>query len=108
MCRKWAAGPFLALDCGTDLEISGEENISVFNSSDWAERAFCKKCGTALFYRLKESRQHIVSSELFEGLELNFDHQIFVDEKPGYYAFANETKDMTGAEVFAAAMEGKH
>ena len=30
-----------------------------------------------------------------------FTHQIFVDEKPEYYDFKNETQNMTGAEVFA-------
>ena len=37
---------------------------------------------------------------LFEDEEnLVMDHQIFIDEKPEYYKFANETKEMTGAEV---------
>jgi hypothetical protein len=31
-----------------------------------------------------------------------FKTQIFIDEKPGYYEFANKTHNMTGAEVFAA------
>jgi hypothetical protein len=30
-----------------------------------------------------------------------FDHQVFIDEKPAYYDFANKTEDMTGAELFA-------
>jgi hypothetical protein len=30
-----------------------------------------------------------------------FDHQVFIDERPGFYEFANKTKDMTGAELFA-------
>ena len=29
------------------------------------------------------------------------EHQVFIDEKPDYYSFANETKNMTGAEIFA-------
>ena len=102
MCRTWSAGPFLAVDCGADIEVEGKENISVFISSDWAERGFCKNCGTNLFYRLKETGQHIVSSEIFNETELNFDHQIFIDEKPTYYDFSNQTQNMTGAEVFAA------
>ncbi len=102
MCRKWSAGPFLAVDCGSDVKIEGEEHLGVYHSSDWAERAFCKKCGTNLFYRFKKTQQYIVSSEIFTETELNFDHQIFIDEKPDYYAFSNETKNMTGAEVFAA------
>jgi len=64
MCRKWSSGPYLAVDCGSDVKINGEENVSVYNSSEWAERAFCKQCGTNLFYRLKSTKQHMVSSEI--------------------------------------------
>mgnify|MGYP001054908456 CR=1 FL=1 len=102
MCRQWVGGPFLAVDAGTELTITGEQNVERFSSSDWAERAFCKKCGSALFYRLKQNNQHIVSAGLF-GVSSDFtlDHQIFIDEKPHYYSFANQTHNMTGAEVFA-------
>lgn len=101
-CRKWGGGPMMAADCGTEVELEGEENIAVFNSSEWAERGFCKACGTHLFYRLKGNGQYIMPAGLFaEDDGLVFDHQVFIDEKPGYYAFANETKDMTGAELFA-------
>ena len=102
MCRKWGGGPYLAVDCGTNVSLEGEENISVFNSSEWAERGFCKKCGTHLFYRLKESNQCIMPVGLFDDDPgFVFEHQIFIDEKPAWYCFANETQDMTGAEVFA-------
>jgi hypothetical protein len=92
----------MAVDCGTDVSFEGEENISTFSSSEWAERGFCKKCGSNLFYRLKESGQTIMTAGLFddEG-RFVFEEQIFIDEKPAYYRFANETKDLTGAEVFA-------
>ncbi len=92
----------MATDCGTDVSFEGEENISVFNSSDWAERGFCNKCGTHLFYRLKESKQYIMPIGLFDDQKMFiFDHQIFIDEKPSFYSFSNETNNMTGAEVFA-------
>ena len=102
MCRRWGGGPFMEIDCGADVEIDGEENISVFDSSDWAERGFCRNCGTHLFYRLKESGQHMIPVGLFEDSEsLVFESQVFIDEKPDYYEFTNETKDLTGAEIFA-------
>ena len=92
----------MAVDCGSDVTIEGEENVSIFNSSEWAERGFCNKCGSHLFYRLKGNNQYIVPVGLFDDLlGVIFDHQVFVDEKPAYYAFGNETKNMTGAEVFA-------
>ena len=79
-----------------------QENIEVFASSDWAERGFCKKCGSHLFYRLKQANQYIMPAGIFDnGEKLVFDHQIFIEEKPEYYSFANKTHNMTGAEVFA-------
>jgi len=101
-CRRWTGGPLFAVDCGTDVSFGGEELISVFDSSEWAQRGFCSKCGSHLFYRLKESGLYIMPAGLFEGDEqLVLDHQVFIDEKPEYYSFANETSTMTGAEVFA-------
>ena len=102
MCRKWGGGPLLTVDCGAEVSFEGEENISVFSSSEWAERGFCNKCGSHLFYRLKERNQYIMPLGLFDNdKSFVFDHQIFIDEKPSFYSFANETSDMTGAEVFA-------
>ncbi len=103
-CRKWG-GPLLAIDCGTDVSFTNEQNISVYDSSDWAQRGFCKKCGSHLFYQLKQSKQYIMPVGLFEGDEFVLDHQIFIDEKPSFYCFANKTKNMTGAEVFAEFAE---
>lgn len=101
MCRKWTAGPLLSVECGADVEFEGESNISIYNSSDWAERGFCAKCGTHLFYRLKQNQLYFMSVGVFDSCDdFDFDHQVFIDEKPAYYCFANETKNMTGAELF--------
>lgn len=102
MCRKWTGGPLLAVDCGADVSFEGKENISIFESSAWAERGFCKQCGTHLFYRLKGKNHYILPTGVFDdNEEFIFDHQIFIDEKPSFYSFSNETKNMTGVEVFA-------
>ena len=92
----------MAVDCGSEVEFEGKDYISVFESSEWAERGFCSRCGTHLFYRLKQSGQVIAPAGLFSDQSgFTFDHQVFIDEKPDYYEFANETRDMTGAEIFA-------
>lgn len=102
MCRKWAGGPFMGIDCGSAVSFEGKEHISVFDSSEWAERGFCSKCGSHLFYRLKQNDQYIMPIGLFGNAEgIVFDHQVFIDEKPAYYSFADDTKNMTGAELFA-------
>ncbi len=102
MCRRWGGGPLLAIDCGTEVVIEGEADVAVFDSSMWAERGFCRKCGTHLFYRIKQTGQLIIPVGIFgDDTRLAFDHQVFIDEKPGWYSFANSTQDMTGAELFA-------
>lgn len=102
MCRKWGGGPLIAVDAGADVDFSGAENIKAFESSDWAERGFCRVCGTHLYYRLKQSGQYILPVGLLDDAEgLVFDHQVFIDAKPALYDFANTTENLTGAELFA-------
>ena len=102
MCRNWGGGPFLVIDCGTEVSFESEEDVSVFESSKWAERGFCRKCGSHLYYRLKESNEFHMPVGLFDDDQGRvFDHQVFIDEKPSFYSFANKTRDLTGAELFA-------
>jgi hypothetical protein len=102
MCRKWGGGALLGVECNSDVTFEGEENIGIYQSSEWAERGFCKKCGSHLFYRLKDSQHYYIPVGIFDNNEgLIFDLQVFIEEKPEYYSFANETKNMTGAELFA-------
>ena len=100
MCRKWGGGPFMEVDCGTEVSFSGEDKISIFDSSQWAQRGFCSQCGSHLFYQLKGTGQYMIPVGLFDDEGFVFDHQVFIDEKPFYYHFTNKTKDMTGQQVF--------
>jgi len=102
MCRKWSGGPMLAIDSGELRSISNESLVTRYQSSEWAERGFCTKCGTHLFYYLKPASQYHFPIGLLDiGSNYKLSHQIFIDEKPEYYSFSNETQNMTGAEVFA-------
>lgn len=102
MCRKWSGGPALTIDGGKNISFKGEEFISVYNSSAWAERGFCKLCGTHLFYRLKDSNYCNFPLGLIDGADkFKFQMQIFIDSKPQCYEFLNKTETMTEAEVIA-------
>ena len=102
MCRRWSGGPTFAIHADKDVEIEGREHVGSYRSSDWAERAFCKVCGCNLYYRLVEADSYVVMAGLLEDQsDLSLASQIFIDEKPDFYSFANETTTMTGAEVFA-------
>ena len=44
-CRTWSGTPALGVSVGS-VEFTGTEHIGVYGSSPWAERGFCKSCGT--------------------------------------------------------------
>lgn len=101
-CKKWGGAPYFAVKCGTDVIIEGESNIKVFDSSEWAERGFCQKCGTHLFYRFKESKEYRIPLGFLDDEEgLFLEQQYFVDMKSCVYQLNNKTDDLTAAEVFA-------
>ena len=66
MCRRWTAGPMFTLDCGGTLKIEDATHLGVYRSSEWAERCFCKQCGTSLYYRLVDREFYAVSAEAID------------------------------------------
>ncbi len=53
MCQRWAGSMLLGLTVPEDsITFEGGDNIKTFQSSDWAERAWCDKCGSNLYYRV--------------------------------------------------------
>ena len=102
MCRKWGGGPLFAVECESEVDFEGAEHISTFSSSEWAERGFCQKCGTHLFYRLKQEGHFAIPVGLFDGADQwQLTEQIFIEQKPSFYSFAEKTKNLTGEEAFA-------
>ena len=101
-CRTWGGGPFFAVQCGTEVEINGAENIKEYKSSPWAVRGFCANCGTHLFYRLNKTGSYNMPVGLFLKInDLVMTMQYFSDQRPDYYCFSNQTQEMTEAEIKA-------
>jgi hypothetical protein len=103
MCRNWHGSPAMAasFDDGVHI-VEGGDLIQRYQSSEWAERAFCSKCGTTLYYHLTDSEMiHSSQAGLFDlpaGLEIH--EEIFVDEQPDYYRFDTTAPRITSAEMF--------
>ena len=89
----------LAVHCGPDVEFSDAESIAVYASSQWAERAFCKSCGTHLYYKLLATGEYFVPAGAFESGDFKLASQIYVDKKPDYYSFSNQTPMLTEQQV---------
>lgn len=109
MCQRWAAGPLVAVHAvsGT-LTLEGEEHLGVYPSSDWGERCFCMTCGSPLIWRSRDGSIVGISAGALndtDGFVLS--EQIFIEEKPPYYEFANETENLTGPELIAKMTGGE-
>jgi len=101
MCRRWGSSAFLAIECGGDVQFEGEDNITRYKSSDWAERGFCKSCGSNLFYALiSTGHYHLSVGTLDDQNGLEMTNQIFIDKKPDNYGFSNTTPVLTEEEAF--------
>lgn len=108
MCRRWSGGVFLSVAC-TDITFADPDALGVYASSDWGERGFCKGCGSSLLWRSKDGAHLAVSIQAFaDPGAFPFATQIFIEEKPASYHFRESTRDMTGAQVFAAFAPGQN
>jgi hypothetical protein len=102
MCRRWAGGPVFSTIV-SDVTFEGAENILRYDSSEWAERASCRRCGSNLFYYLKPAKQYMICVGAFdEPKNFVLAGEIFIDHKPDGYDFAGNLPQQTEAEVLAA------
>ena len=104
MCQRWG-GAFYAGVKGEAADVTGEDAVTVYRSSPWAERAFCGTCGSNLWYRFLPTGGRSFLAGLFDlPSGFGIEQQIFVDEKPDWYDIVQESPMLTGPEVIAEAM----
>lgn len=106
MCRKWSGGVYMGVQVPKGgLDIDGEENLSIYTSSPWAERVFCKVCGSSIFYRVTapgpmNGEMHVGFGTIDDVEDVALTGELFIDLKPEAYAFAGDGRhQMTEAEV---------
>ena len=103
MCRRWG-GAFYAALAGDTFEIGGEEAITAYASSGWAERAFYSRCGSNVWWRFKPTGNRSFSAGLFdEASSLSIEKEIFVEESANWCELQGDHPRQTGAEVVAEA-----
>ncbi len=107
MCRRWSGGIELGLQIMPDrITWEGMDDVATYKSSEWAERGWCRKCGSSLFWRLTAEGPMSGLTALcagtldtLDGLELT--SEVYIDQKPAGHAFAGERTRMTEADVMA-------
>jgi len=105
MCRRWTGSALLAVEIPAEsITFHGQESIKTTQSSPWAERAWCNRCGTGLWYRVTDKGPMNANYEIPVGLFDSLDNmhlisEIYSDIKPDAFSFADKTTKMTRAEV---------
>jgi hypothetical protein len=87
-CRKQSGHYCAATNIAdSDIEVTGTENVTWYQASDFARRGFCKTCGSALFWKHNERAEISVLAGSFDQPSgLKGDRHIFVEDKGDYYA----------------------
>lgn len=104
-CRKWTGGPLMTFE--SSVVFTKNDGLATYTSSQWAERGFCRDCGSCLFYRITADGPHqgqtlLTYGSLDDPKGLVLDHEVYTDKKPDGYGFAGDLKGMTEAEIMAA------
>ncbi len=104
MCQRWVGAAYRGVSVATDnLKITGQENISVFVSSDFAERANCNKCGSPIWWRLTAG-PNVGNTSIPVGLlddsdGLVLSTELFVDLKNSTNETPESWEKLTEADV---------
>ena len=102
MCQRWSAGMFMGVHTKSLDFTRGEDKLTVFKSSEWANRAFCSVCGSNIYYHAPEFGGPSVGLGLLDDTSaLTIEMQHFIDKKPAGFTIKEESKARTTAEIEA-------
>ncbi|WP_165390384.1 GFA family protein [Thalassococcus sp. S3] len=100
MCRRWSGSMQMGIEVAPNqIRIEGGP-ISRYRSSSFAERAWCKICGSALWFKdLGEDDPYEVAPGLFENAGgARLVREVYADKCPDGYAFAGDLQRVSQAD----------
>ena len=85
-CQRWSGHIVAATACRRDqLHFETSKSLRWFVSSETAERGFCARCGSSLFWRERDSDHvSVMAGALDTPTALRLTHHIFVADKADY------------------------
>ena len=104
MCRRWSGGILMGIEAPVaSVEVEGP--VARYRSSGFAERAWCRDCGSALWLRNVEGEGSDVY-ELVPGLfeeagGARLSREVYADRCPAGYALAGDHARVTAADYAA-------
>jgi len=101
-CQRWTGGGPLATVRVTEVEITGERSIQAYHASAHGERAFCKTCGTTLYWKMQGKAVAFLPVGLLDDQSgLSVQEEIFVDHRPSWLPAHPGAKQHSEAEMQA-------
>jgi len=102
MCQRWSAGVFMGVPTTKFRVTKGAEDLTVVRTSEWATRAFCRKCGSNIYYKADAMETPAATlGNLDDASGLTPARQYYIDLKPEGFSIAEEMHTMTEAECIA-------
>lgn len=101
MCQHWSGGLFLCFDA-TAVEVEGE--VARYQSSSFAERAFCPRCGSHLWMRdtgAKDGPYDVMPGLFDEAIAWPMRSEIYADRALASVRLAGDHRHATRAEYEA-------
>jgi hypothetical protein len=108
--RQGGGGPLAAIRFRGGIALDSDETLRWFRSSDHGERGFCARCGSSLFWRSPGQGNDVSVSlgALQEDHGLTIGAHIWVEDKPGWYDFADDRPRYTSDEWIARHRAAKN
>lgn len=100
MCRRWTGSALIEVSVAEeDVTWKGTNHIATWQGSSWAERAWCRTCGSGLYFRFTGEGEFGGKYDIPLGIFNNpngftISHEIFVDHKPDSFAYAGEGRQL--------------
>lgn len=107
-CQRWGGGPLRGVTVKNEnLKVEGLNSVGTLQTSAFAERAFCTKCGSSLWYKLIKG-PYVGGTSVLLGLlddrsGLTVSYEMFTDYKDCTNEVPAGTKQMSKAEAEAIA-----
>jgi hypothetical protein len=100
-CRRWGAGPYMAVTAGGETRIVEGDTLAWYRSSTHGERGFCTRCGSVLFWRQPGAATgwEVSVNALDAEHDLDIEEHIWIEDKPGWYDFADDAPRRTAADI---------
>lgn len=89
-CRKTHAAPFVAWTAVPNDRfqmVHGEETLTVFASSPGVRRAFCRRCGTHVWYRGDDAPDRVyVPVAVLDWLDRPIEEHVSYEERAAWFS----------------------